>query len=148
MASTVVTPIADKLKATMEGLTLAPALKVYRWAPKALSGPGPFAVIELPDIKRGNLLDAETELGRRDWALEFPVVFYFDLVTADVAQGRAAEVAEAFIRAVDEAPDLGIPALVEEARVTEAEVSYDIGQEGARPMLVITTTVAVAAFVP
>lgn len=139
MASTIIEPVADALKSLIEGL----GITSYRWAPHMMDAL-PVAVIDIPAVQRTALGGAETEMGRDDWLLTFPVAFYFDLSDAMTTQRAAVEVFEAFVAAVDADPDLS--SLVDEARVTSGEPVLDLTRDR-RPLYVIECSVETLALV-
>lgn len=145
MASTILEPIADALAVIVEALPsiTGDPIRADRWVQVPMSRP-PCAVIELPKIGRTRPEEAESQLGARDWDLEYPVNFHFALRVADETQRRLAQVIEEFINAVDADPGLG--GLVLEAKVTDADIVYD-ETDSANPLIVYETTVAVLKLV-
>lgn len=120
MASTILDPVADAIKVLIADLAVTPTMKAYKWAP-GMTGLDavPAGVVDLPRVRRTGVDQAEDHLGQDDWSMEFPVVLYFDLSEAFESQARAAEVVEAFIKAVDANPTL--TSTVQEAKVIDSE---------------------------
>ena len=116
MASTIIAPVAQALQTKIAGLGLATTVAGHLWAP-AMLPTRPCGVVELPTLGRTDPLEAESEIGRDDWEMEFPVVFYFDLTEPIATQTLAVEVVEAFIQAVDADPSLGIVSIADDASV-------------------------------
>lgn len=140
MASTLLQPVADKLAGLIAGIATTPPFNVPRntdgtnaWAPRALGGTGPWAVIEIPDVDRTPLDQGERELGSDDWFLTYDVTLYFDFKVLDRDQARAVTLLEAFIVAVDTTPSLGI-AQIDDTKVVKATKAYDLSNES-RPLL-------------
>jgi hypothetical protein len=146
MASSVITPVADRLKAVLEGLAVTPVVTAYRWTPPRLGGTGPFGVVELPRIERTGVDEPERELGSDDWLITYPVVLYVDLKDPDRDQERAVELLEAFTAALDENPSMG-DATIDDTKVTAGDPSVDLIGES-RPMLAYECEVQVLKRVP
>jgi hypothetical protein len=142
LASTVLDPIAEALRAELAAVGVAPVIKAHKWAPRALDKV-PAGVIGVPSLRRREPDGAESRLGRNDWRLIYPVGLYFELTEAIAAQARAVEVLEAWVKAIDANDTLND--LVEDAAVTVAEP--DFTEEG-RPMVLYLTEVHMLAFVP
>lgn len=120
MASVVIDPVAEAIKAKLAALTVqGRAVKAYKWSPHGMDRL-PAAVIEAPDISRRDLEAAESELGASDWLLTFPVTLYVQLDEAFAAQAAAVEFLEAFVQAIDADAGLGVAGVIE-TRVTSAE---------------------------
>jgi hypothetical protein len=143
--STVIVPLADALKALLEGLDFAPAVKAYRWAPSMVATV-PAAVIDIPEVRRTGIDEPEEQLGSDDWTLTFPVELLVDLAVADRDQTRVVELLEAFIAAVDANPSLGFP-IVDDSKVVAGTPGYDLSEE-ARPLLTYDCEVQVLVRVP
>lgn len=144
MTSSLTDPVATGLQAVITALS--PTVKAYKWPPKELDSM-PAAVIELPRIVRAETDEAEDHIGATDWNFEFPVPFYFDLGGLDFSHSQAAEIIEAFIRAVDAAPTLAVATsaiMVQDSKVV-AETAEHI-EEAPRPTLRWLTNVHVFAF--
>lgn len=140
MTSTLLQPVADQLAAVIEGLNTTPAFNVPRttdgmnaWAPKALGGPGPWAVIEIPDVTRTPLDQAEITLGVEDWYLTYDVTLYFDFKVLERDQIRAVDLLEAVIAGIDDSDGLGIDQ-IGDVKVTRATKAYDLSDDQ-RPLL-------------
>lgn len=138
MASTVITPIANRIVTELAALGVSPSVKGYRWAPHDLDAL-PAGVVELPRVRRRGTDEPERQLGSNDWFLDFPVVLYFDLSEAQFSQDQAVDTVEAFIKAVDANPTL--TATVEDAVVSEVEPS--IVDDKNRPLVAFECLVAV-----
>jgi hypothetical protein len=151
MASAVITPIADRLKALLAGLDVTPPVTAYRWTPQRLGGTGPFAVVELPRVERSQVNDPEEELGNDDWVITYPVVLYVDLKDPDRDQERIVELLEAFTAAVDDNRGLKVDddddATIIDTRVVTSDPSVDLIGES-RPVLAYECEVAVFKHVP
>lgn len=141
--STVIDPVAGAIAAVLEDLE-TDALKVHFPAPKQLSGPGPWAVIDLPRFVRTPTDEPESELHSRDWKLWYPTTIYVDLKQAERDQLRAMEIVELLIHAVDEDRSLG--ETVFDASVVEGEPEI-IGRDQARPLLAYECQVEVLQLV-
>lgn len=142
MPSTIVQPVADRLKQIAEGLAVTPTVKAYRWAPARLSQV-PAIVIEPPDIGRPDPEEGESQLGAEDWDMSFPVVVYVDLREGEKAQARAVELVEALITAIDDDPTLA--GLASDVELVEAE-SFVI-EDAQRPLFAYRCTVALTRLV-
>lgn len=137
MSSEIITPLADALIAKLEEV----GATGYRWAPKEISRPA--AVVELPAIERTPVDTAEDHLGQKDWTLNFPVIFYFDLAVAQGSQDAAVDIVEGFVSAVD--ADQGLEGLCQEAKVVEVfEPEFP---EDANPQIRWGTRVQILKFV-
>lgn len=143
MPSTVIQPLADRFKVLLEGI----GLKVpdSGWQRDHLPAT-PGAEIELPDIGRGDVEAAESQLGTNDWGLEFLVTIWFDLREATASQKRLADAVEQWINAVDH-DDAGLHAIpgVDSVKVTSAQRVYQL--EKNRTLVGYETTVAVLRLV-
>jgi len=120
MASTIVDPVAERLKTLVQGLGVIPAPKVYWPAPARITAPISI-VIEPPDLIRGGLDQPEPEIGSEAWTMNFPLVIYVDLREAEKAQDRAVELVEALIAKTDDDPTLQNLSGVDDTALTEAE---------------------------
>lgn len=110
----------------------------YRWSQKDISSL-PCAIVQLPGIERTGVDETESELGRRDVIVEFPVAFCFELDDIGFAQEQALAAVEAFIDAVDNtSPPLGDNNVVD-VKVTSAGPP-ELDRDQARPVLVYPTT--------
>lgn len=143
MSSSLIQPVADVLKTTLEGLSLSPVLKVHVWARGDLTRV-PAAEIELPTITRVLPDEAESQIGTYDWRMDWPVTIYYDLREPKVAQERLADALEKWIAAVDANP--GLTGLALDAKVTSAERVYELQQN--RTLVAYETTVSVIKLVP
>jgi hypothetical protein len=132
MASTVLDPVAERIKAKLAELNVITADERHKWAPASI-GVLPAGVIEMPTIARTSPGQAESQLGSNDWTLTFPVTLYFELDEATAAQTQATETVEAFIKAIDDDPSLGDPSIIEDAKVILAAPS--ILDDDARAMI-------------
>ena len=121
------------------------AVKGYKWAPRDLDGAGPWGVIELPTVTRIGLDEAETQVGTKDWAVEFPVVFYIPLDEAAYAQALATAVVEDWLTAIDDNP-FTADATVDDITVTDAGPA-EIDADSSRPVVIYPTTVQLMKFV-
>lgn len=145
MASTVIQPVADRLKVLLEGLSVPSGpIKVSDsgWMRDQLKGL-PAAEIEIPDIDRGE--ESESQLGSRDWQLDFPVTIYYDLREPTLAQVRIVEAVEKWIAAVDADEQLGGLSGVVTARVIRADRVYELQDK--RTLIGYETTVRVTRLV-
>lgn len=143
MPSTIVKPVADRLKAIAEGLAVTPTVKGYRWAPARIDKL-PAIVVEPPELRRPDPEQGESQLGAEDWNLSFPVVVYVDLREAEMAQDRAVEIVEALIAALDD--DTSLIALgCEDVELIEAEPI--VIDDKARPMFAYRCTVELTRLV-
>lgn len=143
MASSVIQPIAVKLAAEVAAITVASvAVKSYVWAPGAGTGMDavPCGVVEMPDFRRRDLDEAESELGQNDWTLTYPVVLYVDLSEAAASQAQLVELVEAFVARVNANPSL--TNTVYDAVVVDGEPFLDLTVE-ARPLAAYRTSVQV-----
>lgn len=142
--SDVLDPIAGALEQLLDGLVLTPKLHAMKWERKDLS-PLPAATVHVPQIARTELDEAETELNLAfDWTLTYTVSFYFDLADAVAAQGAMVDYVEAFIKAVDDNPTLGLE-LVDEAKVISADPFTE--RDRNRPLAGYECQVRLLAFV-
>lgn len=143
MASTVIDPIADELVALIDALT--PDTKPYLWvSPAGDTDVRPAGIVMLPEIERVGPDLPEDHLGETDWRLSYPVVFIVDFEPNGYYHAQAAEVVEAWIKAVD--ADTTLDGSVQEAKVTSvAPPEYQPGE--GRPYIQYATTVQVLAFV-
>lgn len=141
MASTIIQPVADRLKTLLEGLALPTSLKVPAsgWQRDHLAKL-PAAEIELPDIGRTDIEEAESQLGSNDWDLDFVVSLWFDLREPTVAQQRLAEAIEKWVAAVDGESWASVPGVLE-AKVLRAERVYQLEKQ--RTLVGYETTVRV-----
>ena len=140
MASTILQPVADKAATILEALDLG----VNTWANKQLRfGRAGAAEIEIPDIARTSLEQAESQLGSDDWELEFPVSIWVSMTEPHTAQTRLVALVEAWIAAVDY--DIQLGGTVLEARVTEARRVY--GTSGHHELVGYETTLSVLKLV-
>jgi hypothetical protein len=145
VASTVIQPTADALKAVIAAVTFTPAVTVYRWAPAHL-GNVPAVVIDVPTLRRHDLDAAERELGSDDWFMTFPVSLHVDLKVPDRDQARIVELLEAVIAAIDANRTLGI-ATVDDTKVITGSPIQDLSDEQ-RPLLTYDCEVEVWRRVP
>lgn len=111
MSSEIITPLANALVDKLGDV----GATGYRWAPKEVFRPA--GVVELPAIERTPVDAPEDHLGQKDWTLNFPVIFYFELAVAQGSQDAAADIVEAFVSAID--ADQGLGGLCQEAKVVE-----------------------------
>jgi hypothetical protein len=117
---------------------------VNTWAGESLTmGAGGAAEIEIPDIQRTGVEQAESQLGFYDWDLEFPVSIWVNLTETGRSQQRLVALVEQWIAAIDADPTLG--GLVLEAKVTDAKRQYQLAK---RPLVGYETTLAVLKLVP
>lgn len=137
--SSIITPLANAL---VERAETAGATGAVRWAPSDISPPA--AVIELPSFERTGVDESEDHFGQRDWTLNFPVIFYFDLATAQADQDRAVDVVEAFVLAID--ADNGLANLCQEAKVVDGS-EPEFPADDARALIRWPTVVSVLKFV-
>jgi hypothetical protein len=134
MASTILQPVADHAAVMLKALGLG----VNTWTGASLQmGDAGAAEIEIPDIGRTGVEQAESQLGSYDWDLEFPVTIWVNLTETARSQQRLVELVERWIAAVDADPTLG--GLVLEAKVTQAKRQYQLAQ---RPLVGYETTLA------
>lgn len=131
--STLIDPVAQALKALLEGLDVDPGVKAYWPAPKLMDGTGPWAVVELPRLRRTGTDEAETELGSDDWYLSFPVILYVALSDAKRDQARLLDLLEAAIKAIDDNPSLGI-VTVDDTSLIAGDPFFDLTEQ-ARPLI-------------
>lgn len=122
MTQTVFDPVATELKAVIEGMSLSPVVKVYKWLPRQFSGAGPFAIIELPDYVGVEPEGVQTQMGTWDWEMTFPVTFYFGHLDTVNAQAASVEYLESFIKAIHANQSLN--GVADEASVVEAKALY------------------------
>lgn len=146
MASTIYSPIGEKLKAIAEGLDLTPALTGY-WTSPGLEGmKAPACVVGVPELRRTQVGDSESQLSTDDWFLEYPLEFAIDLDNAPLRQAYLAEAVEAFIKAIDADDQLSGLTLTG-AQILEVAVNDVTGivdrRELARPMLTVMATASV-----
>lgn len=159
MASTVFDPIAQGLADLISGIALSggDTIKGIKWAPGE-TDTRPAGVIGMPTNERnrpeGPRGDKESQVGRTDWFVEFPVKFYFDRDPLARSQAQATEAAEAFIKAIDAACEVGgalntlSGVMVHDAKVTSAEpVYWEPLAQSARPALGYDCTVSMFALV-
>lgn len=131
MPSTVLDPIAGALESLIEGIAGLPfPINAMKWERLELD-PLPAATVHVPQIERTAVGEAELQLGSLDWQLSYTVSLYFDLDDAVTAQARMVEYVEAFIKAVDQNPTLGL-ATVDEAKVVSAVPFHE--RERRRPL--------------
>jgi hypothetical protein len=143
MASTIIDPIGQQIKALAAALTVTPAIKAY-WPPIAMPDRLPAAMVQPPAVRRRDPDDNESQMGSEDWNMTFGVSFYFDLSNATDAQSQGVEFFEAFVAAVDNDPTLGGTVL--DAKVTEGEPDYSKIADR-KPVFIYDCTVAVLALV-
>jgi hypothetical protein len=129
MASTVLQPIADHIGAILKTFQLG--VSQDTWAGKDLRfGRAGAAEIEVPDIARTGIEQAESQLGADDWDLEFAVSIWVNITTTGDSQKRLIALVEQWIAAVD--ADVTFGGLVLEAKVVEAKRQYQIARPPAR----------------
>ena len=128
----------------VEGATYTETIKGYRWSQNG-NDRLPAGAVLLPAIDRRDADTGETQLGSRDFMLEFPVEFLFDIDRAAYAQELAVRTVEAFIDTIDANPTLS--GAVDDAVVAgAAQPSIDTATN--RPLIVYPTTLQVWALVP
>lgn len=143
--SSVIDPIGEAIERVLRELDAAELEVKSEWlAPKQLSGSGPWAVVDLPRFRRTPPDEPEDELGSSTWRLWYPTTIYVDLKEAKRDQGRALEIVEAFIHAVDLDRSLGDT--VFDSSVVEGEPEI-VGREQARPLLAYECQVEVLQLV-
>jgi hypothetical protein len=149
LASTVLVPIADALAALISGiagLSGSTTVKGRKWKP-----PGgdvdslPVGVVYLPTVERTGVDLAEDHLGANDWEIGFPAILYFTADDIAFGQAQAAEVTEAFIKAVDANPTLGL-GIVQETKVTRVDEA-EVIELNNRPVIQVRTRVELLSFV-
>jgi hypothetical protein len=133
MASVVIDPIADRIKAVLDALVSA----AY-WPPVAMPDALPAAVVQPPTVRRVAPEDGESQMGADDWRIDFSVSAYFDLADTGTAQTAGVEFFEAFVSAVDNDPTLAGTVL--DAKVTTGSPDYDRISER-RPVFIYECTV-------
>jgi hypothetical protein len=139
MASTIIQPVADHMATMLRALGLG----VNTWASEALTmGRAGAAEIEIPDVARTGVEEAESQLGADDWDLEFPVSIWVNLTETGTSQQRLVQMLEQWISAVD--ADVTFGGLVLEAKVTRAQRQYQLAR---RPLVGYETTVSVLKLV-
>jgi hypothetical protein len=121
VASTIIEPVADAIAALIDDITLTGGitLKGYTWEPREFDRV-PAGAVGVPEVRRTGLDEGENQLSTTDWFLDFPVGLYFDLDEARKSQRQVVEGLEAFVAAMDDAPDLGLGGAVCDAKVTDA----------------------------
>lgn len=147
MASTIIAPIAAAIKDVADGLSITPAVNgVYPDPGFAGIENYPAFVIGVPELRRVEPDDQESQINMNDWFLSFDCGFICDLDNSTTNIGYLAEVQEAFVSAIDDDRDL-TAAAVSGCTIIEASVtsSGPLGsdQERARPILVLPVTVEV-----
>jgi hypothetical protein len=100
------------------------------------------AEIEIPDVARTGVEEAESQLGADDWDLTFPVSIWVNMTDQAHDQIRLVQTLEQWIAAVD--ADVTFGGLVLEAKVIRAERQYQLAR---RPLVGYETTVAVLKLV-
>lgn len=139
MSSTIIQPVADHMAGLLEALGLG----VNTWARDALTMRGSGAAeIEIPDVSRTGVEEAESQLGADDWDLTYVVSLWVNLTETSVCQQRLVALLEQWIAAVD--ADVTFGGLVLEAKVTEAKRQYQLAK---RPLVGYETTVSVLKLV-
>lgn len=141
MPSTVVAPVATQLASVVTGLSVTPAITGYESDPGKSGFPPPAAVVDLPTLRFPDIDESQVQLGSKDWYMEYPVHFYFDLSVYSESQRQAVLALEAFKKAVDANPTLNGTAEI--ARVVRAEPDLATLRSSGTPVLVYTVTVNV-----
>lgn len=143
----VVRPLAVELVALIDGLSVSftaagtshtSTVKGYLWDQPHFDRL-PCAMVRLPEISRTGVDEQESQLGSRDFILEFPVDFVVDLSKAEYSQEQLLASVEAFINAVDaDSPPLADNSVID-CKVTAVGRPEQL--EGSRSLLVYPTTV-------
>lgn len=120
----VVEPVIGALLELLAALD-SPGLTVHRYAPPNVIPPA--AVVDLPSVRRRELLEAEGQFGSNEWLIDVPVTLYFDLRVAENSQALAVDVLEQWIQLVDANAGLGLGDVIE-TKVTEAEPAFVLDQ--------------------
>lgn len=93
----------------------------------------PAIVVGFPTLRRTDPEEAESELGRVDYFMDFPVVLYVALNDLQATADRVLEAMEQMIAAVDDFPTWLDDPEVLDARVTSAEPAEIV--DAAQPLL-------------
>lgn len=152
MSRNVTGPIAESLIAliealavtfTVEGVDYTETVTGYRWSQNGYDRL-PAGAVLLPEISRRETDQAELEIGKRDYLIDFPVEFLFDIDKADHAQELALATVEAFIDAIDDSG--GLSGTVDDIVVAGIGTPV-IDTATPRPLIVYPTTVQVLTLV-
>lgn len=138
MPSTTLEPLANAIATQIATLSLTLAdepLKAYPHDP-GYAGLDviPCAVIGIPAITRVGVDQPESQLGARDWFIEWPVNLYFDIADPVFTSQQAIETVEAFIKLIDTESLQAADGTVLDAKVTESVPVEYVDQ--ARPLMV------------
>ena len=103
MSSTRFLPVAEIIAAAGEQVTLVE--KSYATDP-GMAGLTklPALVVGFPTLRRVGVEQSESEVGRNDWRISFPVALYVDLRKLDDTADRILEALEELVEIIDD-PD-------------------------------------------
>lgn len=134
MPSTILAPVAQLVATAIANLAVTPSVKAYATDP-GLAGLDqlPAAILGLPTIQRTEPDQAELQIGAKDWNLQIPVLFVFDLGDTATAQTQALDTIEKFIQAVDTGTLSQSDPLIVDAKVAQSEPGELV--DDARPLL-------------
>lgn len=114
--STVIDGIASALVTKINGLQAAYSLDQnvigYKWPKVDFDAPRPVGNVELPELRRRGPTERESQLGSNDWQHEFPVTFWIDNTGANTNFPLLIDIVEAWIKAIDADPALGLGTVI------------------------------------
>lgn len=144
MASTIIAPIGQTIKAIAASIAAAP--KTY-WTDPGFEGLDslPAVIVGVPSGSRRQPDEAEDHISQTDWHLEYPVSIVCDLAVASDAQTQIVEILESFVEAIDDNQASFTSGLVLDA-VVSGWLDPEVVVEPKRALLTLDCTVSVFAF--
>ena len=136
-------PLADDLVALVEALNTSQTVKGYKWEPGMTGFDAlPACVVGLPSVGRVGVDEPESQLGTRDWFIDYPLDLYFRLDHSGDASALAVEVVDALVVSVDTESLQAADGTVLDAKLVSAEPVLDLTDQ-AQPLLRYETTLRV-----